>query len=106
MESEQEKFIEYEKKREQKGIAFVFGEQPKKDNPQELSDESKERLDKAFELYQEGAVCYFLLSGGEFAEGLPKPFAKMMADYLVSKQKQTLLIENSLLEKDSDLSVR
>jgi len=26
--------------------------------------------------------------------------------YLVSKQKQTLLIENSLLEKDSDLSVR
>lgn len=50
-EHEQYAYLEYEKSKEKIGIAFVFGEKPKKEDPQELSEESKERLDKAFELY-------------------------------------------------------
>lgn len=49
-------------------------------------------------------MSYFLLSGGEFAPGLREPFAKMMTNYLIEKQKQALIIENSSLEGDDLLT--
>ena len=78
----------------QKGIAFVFSYWTEKDNPKELDRETKQRIDKSIELYKSGKIAYFLVTGGEFTEGAEKPFGKMMADYLVSKNiPRNIIIE-------------
>src|SRR3989344_291410 len=72
----------------QKGIAFVFSYWTEKDNPNELDIETKRRLDKALQLYDEGKIAYFLVTGGEFTEGADKPFGTMMANYLLNRNKK------------------
>jgi DUF218 domain len=81
--SEREPFHEQEPR--EKGIAFVFSYSVESDNPNVLSKQSIERLNKALELHQAGKIAYILVSGGEFEPGLKKPLAKMMTDYLIER---------------------
>jgi hypothetical protein len=96
--------VEVEK--EPKGIGFVFSHSVEKDNPAELNEESKERLDKAVELYNENKLAYILVAGGEFIKGLEKPVAKMMTDYLTSKGIPQDAIIEERHSKDTTSNIR
>lgn len=104
MENEQK--FQGEIEAEPKGIAFVFSNWVEKDNPQELNQESKERLDKAIKLYNEGKIAYILVSGGEFVAGITKPVAKMMTDYLVARGIPGDIIIEERHSKDTTSNVR
>ena len=76
-----------EQERPPKGVAFVFSCGVNSYNPDELDTPSKERLDTAWGLYKQGKIDAFLLTGGEFIEGLEKPVSSLMKEYLVAKLK-------------------
>lgn len=91
---------------EKKGIAFVFSNWVEKDNPQELNKESKQRLEKAVELYNQGLLSYILVCGGEFIEGLTQPVAKMMTTYLIQREIPPEVIIEERHSKDTTSNVR
>ena len=87
----QEQPITPEQERPPKGVAFVFSRGVDSSNPNELDKPSKERLDTAWGLYKQGKIDVFLLTGGEFIEGLEKPVSSLMKEYLVAKKVEELL---------------
>ena len=69
-----------------KKIAFVFSNDIESGSEtQELNDESRSRLDKALELYNEDKIDKFVLVGGQFHEGLDRPISELMKKYLQDK---------------------
>jgi len=77
---------EKEPKREgekREGIAFVFSREV--DETEKLDAETIARLDKAIELYREGKIKYFFVSGGTFREHMTRPIAEPMEEYLIEK---------------------
>ncbi len=100
------KALDHEPAQKKPGIGFVFSNWLEKDNPKELDKETKRRLQKALELYRSDKIAYFLVTGGEFVEGMKKPYAKTMADYLaVYGIPQNVIIEERH-SKDTATNVR
>jgi len=90
---------ETEPKREQEkkiGVAFVFSNEL--DENGEINAETKARVDKAIELFEEGKIQHFLLTGGIFRSGMKQPISEIMKEYLLSR---SIPDDSIIIEKNS-----